>query len=31
VGMSYSNFFGGHINNKSRDRDFTSISASYTF
>lgn len=31
VGMSYSNFFGGHVNNKSRDRDFTSISASYTF
>jgi hypothetical protein len=31
VGMNYSNFFGGHVNNKSRDRDFASVSASYTF
>ncbi|MEQ1753369.1 MAG: DUF1302 family protein [Micropepsaceae bacterium] len=31
LGVSYSNFFGGHINNKSSDRDFASVSASYTF
>jgi hypothetical protein len=31
VGVSYSNFFGGHINNKSSDRDFASVSASYSF
>jgi hypothetical protein len=31
VGASYSNFFGGHVNNKARDQDFTSLSASYTF
>jgi hypothetical protein len=31
VGASYSNFFGGHVNNKSRDQDFTSLTASYTF
>ncbi len=31
VGVSYSNFFGGHINNKSSDRDFAAISASYSF
>jgi len=31
LGVSYSNFFGGHINNKSRDRDFASVSASYSF
>jgi hypothetical protein len=31
VGASYSNFFGGHVNNKSRDQDFASVTASYTF
>jgi hypothetical protein len=31
VGVSYSNFFGGHVTNKSRDRDFASITASYSF
>jgi hypothetical protein len=31
VGASYSNFFGGHIANKSKDQDFASITASYTF
>jgi hypothetical protein len=31
VGASYSNFFGGHIMNKSKDQDFASITASYTF
>jgi hypothetical protein len=31
VGLNYSNFFGGHVNNKSRDRDFASFSASYSF
>jgi hypothetical protein len=31
LGLSYSNFFGGHINNKSTDRDFASFSASYSF
>ena len=31
LGVSYSNFFGGHVNNKSRDRDFASFSASYSF
>jgi hypothetical protein len=31
VGVSYSNFFGGHINNKSSDRDFAAVSASYSF
>ena len=31
VGASYSAFFGGHINNKSKDRDFASVSASYSF
>jgi hypothetical protein len=31
VGASYSNFFGGHVNNKSRDADFASVTASYTF
>ncbi|MFM7738944.1 MAG: DUF1302 family protein [Planctomycetota bacterium] len=31
VGVNYSNFFGGHINNKSSDRDFASVSASYSF
>ena len=31
LGVSYSNFFGGHVNNKSRDRDFASVSASYSF
>ena len=31
MGVNYSNFFGGHVNNKSRDRDFASFTASYTF
>ncbi len=31
LGASYTNFFGGHINNKSKDQDFASITASYTF
>jgi hypothetical protein len=31
VGVSYSNFFGGHVSNKSSDRDFASITASYSF
>jgi hypothetical protein len=31
VGVNYNNFFSGHVNNKSRDRDFASFSASYTF
>ncbi len=31
VGVNYSNFFSGHVNNKSRDKDFASVSASYTF
>ena len=31
IGISYANFFSGHVNNKSRDRDFTSVSASYSF
>jgi len=31
VGASYTNFFGGHINNKSKDQDFASLTASYTF
>ncbi|MBL9098616.1 MAG: DUF1302 domain-containing protein [Alphaproteobacteria bacterium] len=31
VGASYSNFFGGHVNNKAKDQDFASVTASYTF
>jgi Protein of unknown function (DUF1302) len=31
VGVNYNNFFSGHVNNKNRDRDFASFSASYTF
>ncbi|MBL9098613.1 MAG: DUF1302 domain-containing protein [Alphaproteobacteria bacterium] len=31
VGGSYTNFFGGHINNKAKDQDFASVTASYTF
>jgi hypothetical protein len=31
LGVSYTNFFSGHINNKSTDRDFASFSASYSF
>ncbi len=31
LGASYTNFFGGHINNKSTDQDFGSLTASYTF
>jgi hypothetical protein len=31
VGASYSNFFGGHIANKSKDTDFASVTASYSF
>ncbi|HAH08994.1 MAG TPA: hypothetical protein DCL54_13535 [Alphaproteobacteria bacterium] len=29
--LGYTNFWGGHINNKSTDRDFVSFSASYSF
>jgi len=29
--VNYTNFFGGHIVNKSRDLDFASASASYSF
>jgi hypothetical protein len=31
VGASYSNFFGGHVENKSKDTDFASLTASYTY
>ncbi len=31
LGASYSNFFGGHVQNKAKDQDFTSLTASYTF
>jgi hypothetical protein len=31
LGASYTNFFGGHIANKSKDTDFASLTASYTF
>jgi hypothetical protein len=31
VRASWSAFFGGHINNKARDQDFASVTASYTF
>ncbi len=31
IGVNYNSFFGGHVNNKSRDRDFASITASYSF
>lgn len=31
LGVSYSNFFGGHINNKTTDRDFVSLTGSYSF
>jgi Protein of unknown function (DUF1302) len=31
VNASYSNFFGGHIANKSKDTDFASLTASYSF
>ena len=31
LGASYSAFFGGHINNKAKDQDFASVSASYAF
>ncbi len=31
VGVSYSNFFGGHVTNKASDRDFASVTASYSF
>jgi Protein of unknown function (DUF1302) len=31
VGASYSNFFGGHVANKSKDTDFASLTASYTY
>ena len=31
IGASYSAFFGGHILNKSKDMDFASVTASYTF
>lgn len=31
VGASYTNFFSGHVNSKSRDQDFASLTASYSF
>jgi hypothetical protein len=31
VGVSYSNFFGGHIANKAKDTDFASLSVGYSF
>jgi hypothetical protein len=31
VGVNYTNFFGGHIQNKARDTDFASASMSYSF
>ena len=31
MGVNYNSFFSGHVNNKSRDRDFASFTASYTF
>lgn len=31
IGASYSNFFGGHVANKSKDTDFASLTASYNF
>ncbi|MDZ4738343.1 MAG: DUF1302 family protein, partial [Alphaproteobacteria bacterium] len=31
MGVNYNSFFGGHVNNKSKDRDFASFTASYTF
>jgi hypothetical protein len=31
LGASYSAFFGGHINNKAKDQDFASVTASYSF
>jgi hypothetical protein len=31
LNLGYTNFFGGHINNKSQDQDFASFSASYSF
>jgi hypothetical protein len=31
IGASWSAFFGGHVQNKARDTDFASVTASYTF
>jgi hypothetical protein len=31
IGASWSAFFGGHIQNKAKDTDFASVTASYTF
>jgi hypothetical protein len=31
VGVNYTNYFGGHIENKQRDTDFASASMSYSF
>jgi hypothetical protein len=31
IGASYSNFFGGHVQNKAKDLDFASLTASYTY
>ncbi|MBP6011686.1 MAG: DUF1302 domain-containing protein [Alphaproteobacteria bacterium] len=31
LGASYTNFFSGHVNSKSRDQDFASLTASYSF
>lgn len=31
LNIGYTNFWGGHLNNKSQDQDFASFSASYSF
>jgi hypothetical protein len=31
VNLGYTNFWGGHINNKAQDQDFVSLSAQYSF
>lgn len=31
VNLGYTNFWGGHINNKASDQDFVSLSAQYSF
>jgi hypothetical protein len=31
IAASYTNFFGGHINNKAKDQDFASLTVSYSF
>jgi hypothetical protein len=31
LSAGYTDFFAGHVNNKARDQDFASVTASYTF